>query len=251
MTPVRILRDSGASQSFILEHVLPFSAVTDTGNRTPVLGVSLVPLSVPLHQLMLSSDLLNGEVVLGVCKSLPMEGVDVVLGNNLNGARVWKDGPPALVVTTSREYSGSLDVCATRHPHVFPVCAVTRAMSRARSEKSGDSTPDLGVSEGVQDQALVCPWPLPSDSRGELIAEQAVDPTLTSLFGLVCSKEKIQGLVNGYFIQEGVLYRKWARFVDNGKLSQVTQVVVPSGFRKLVLSTSHDVVAGHLGVKKT
>ena len=64
--PVRILRDTGASQSFVLEGVLPFSPGSDTGDRTPVLGISLVPVSVPLHRLNLFSDLVEGEVVIWV-----------------------------------------------------------------------------------------------------------------------------------------------------------------------------------------
>ncbi|XP_060882463.1 uncharacterized protein LOC132954040 [Labrus mixtus] len=130
MKPVSILRDSGASQSFILKRVLPFSSATDTRETTPVLGISLVPLLVSLHRLNLCSDLVKGEVVMGVRNSLPMEGVDVILGNDLAGARVGKDDPPSLVVTASPECSQSPDECAKQHPIVFPVCAVTRAMSR-------------------------------------------------------------------------------------------------------------------------
>lgn len=242
---VRILRDSGASQSFILEHLLPFSASTDTGSTTPVLGITLVPLSVPLHRLSLWSDLVNGEVVMGVRSSLPVDGVDVILGNDLAGAGVWKDGPPLLVVTETPECTKSSDECAKQYPKVFPVCAVTRAQSRASSE-----TKEL-VSEEIQVQAQGCPWPFPAISKDEIIAEQTVDPSLAPLFQLVCSEEKVQELGNGYFLREGVLCRKWTHVVDDIKVDQVIQVVVPSKFRNVVLGVAHNGVAGHLGVKKT
>ena len=45
-------------------------------------------LSVPLHKVVLTSDLVVGEVELGVRPCLPMDGVDVILGNNLAGDRV-------------------------------------------------------------------------------------------------------------------------------------------------------------------
>nr|XP_029131725.1 uncharacterized protein LOC109976444 isoform X1 [Labrus bergylta] len=129
MKPVSILRDSGASQSFILERVLPFSSATDTRETTPVRGISLVPLFVSLHRLSLCSDLVKGEVVMGVRNSLPLEGVDVILGNDLAGARVWKDDPPSVGVTASPECSQGPDECAKQHPMIFPVCAVTRTIN--------------------------------------------------------------------------------------------------------------------------
>lgn len=58
--PVDIPRYSGATQSFILKHILLFSISTDRGDTTPVLGISLVPVSVPLHRLTLTSSLVNG-----------------------------------------------------------------------------------------------------------------------------------------------------------------------------------------------
>ena len=46
-------------------------------------------MSVPLCKLMLDSELVKGEVVVRVRSSLPIEGIDVILGNNLAGERVW------------------------------------------------------------------------------------------------------------------------------------------------------------------
>lgn len=64
--PVKILRDSGALDSFILALVLPFTSETNTGEAVLVRGMGLTVLSVPLHNVVLSSDLVNGEVALGV-----------------------------------------------------------------------------------------------------------------------------------------------------------------------------------------
>lgn len=79
---VTILRDTGASESFILKDMLPFSSLSDTGTSALIRGIGLEVLSVPLHKIKLTSDLVNGEVVIGVHPLLPVEGVDMILGNN-------------------------------------------------------------------------------------------------------------------------------------------------------------------------
>ncbi len=127
--PIRILRDTGASESFILESVLPFSQETDTGNRVLIRGIGLQTLSVPLHNLFFQSDLVNRSVVMGVRPSLPVEGVSVILGNNLAGDRVWRDVPSLPVVTTCPTSLGDMDI-SQQYPEVFVSCALTRAMSK-------------------------------------------------------------------------------------------------------------------------
>uniref|UniRef100_A0A674NXW1 Gypsy retrotransposon integrase-like protein 1 n=1 Tax=Takifugu rubripes TaxID=31033 RepID=A0A674NXW1_TAKRU len=132
-------------------------------------------------------------------------------------------------------------------------------MSKAHSDSVESSVADVSPVRSVGNKALgegrrqvlVCPWPLPNISREELIAEQKEDPSLAPLLTLICHNKNIQECAGGYFVFEGVLYRKWTRTVDNVIVDQVTQVVVPSRFGNLVLSLSHDGAAGHLGVKKT
>ena len=48
--PVKILRDTGVSESFVLESVLPFSLETDTAISVLIQGIGLNTLSVPLHK---------------------------------------------------------------------------------------------------------------------------------------------------------------------------------------------------------
>ena len=50
---VKILRDTGASETFVLQSVLPFSPVSDTGTRILVCGIGLNTFAVPLHRLVL------------------------------------------------------------------------------------------------------------------------------------------------------------------------------------------------------
>lgn len=112
LVPVKILRDTGASDSFVLESVLPFSAETDSGNSVLIRGIGLNNLSVPLHKLILDCGLVKGEVVVRVRPLLPIEGIDVILGNNLAGERVWPVVFPSLVVSTKPSIVGIPEECA-------------------------------------------------------------------------------------------------------------------------------------------
>ncbi|XP_034095926.1 uncharacterized protein LOC117562195 isoform X1 [Gymnodraco acuticeps] len=97
---VKILRDTGAIDSYITEGVLPFSSVTDTGSGVLFKGMGMQLLSAPKHRLVLSCDLRQGEVAMGVRPSLLVPAVAVILGNDLAGGRVWPDVPLSPVVSS-------------------------------------------------------------------------------------------------------------------------------------------------------
>lgn len=77
--PIKILCDTGAVDSFILESILPFSSQSETGDSVLVRGIGLNTLTLPLHKVKLHPDLVTGEVVVGVCPVLPIEGVHLIL----------------------------------------------------------------------------------------------------------------------------------------------------------------------------
>ena len=82
-TPIKILRDTGASQSLILADTLPFSEKTSSGTSVLIQGVECGFVNVPLHNIYLSSDLVTGLVAVGIRPSLPFKGVHLLLGNYL------------------------------------------------------------------------------------------------------------------------------------------------------------------------
>ncbi|XP_013877073.1 uncharacterized protein LOC106526898 [Austrofundulus limnaeus] len=96
---VRILRDTGAFDSFIVASTLPFSDVTYVGSNIPVQDMGMNVLSVPRHKITLLCDLFQGEVSVGVRPALPVDGVAMILGNDIAGSRVWADVPPPAKVT--------------------------------------------------------------------------------------------------------------------------------------------------------
>ena len=81
--PINILRDTGAYSSYIVDSILSFSRDTFT-------GLSVFP--VALHKIVLNCQLVQGVVVVGVRRALPIEGIHLNLGNGLHNrllVRKW------------------------------------------------------------------------------------------------------------------------------------------------------------------
>jgi len=187
---VKILRDTGSSESFILESVLPFSEVSSERRTVLIRGIRLNILSVPLHRVHLTSDLICGEVSLGVCPSLPVDGVAVILGNSLAGGRVWQEviPPPEVVPIPVTENTNNLH---QNFPEIFTACVVTRArrreMSLEKQEVSKYVVPGLSTLSPI--------------SHRELVDAQREDPELQKLFAVILSEE-VRSTVSGCFVQE-------------------------------------------------
>ncbi|KAL0147780.1 hypothetical protein M9458_056923, partial [Cirrhinus mrigala] len=233
--PVKILRDTGASESFICASVLPFSPVSDTGKFVLIRGIGLQLFSVPLHRVQLFSGFVNGDVTIAVRPSLPVDDIDIILGNNLGGCLV----SPSPVVTVVPLPLEEPDKCLQDFPEVFTACAVTRAMARAQVESPSD------VSKMSVSGLFVPELPVPL-SYDELVEAQGKDQGLEKFFALAAT-----GPDKGYLVQNGLLLRKWSSCVDPDVADQVMQVVVPDKYRDLVLKTAHGIESGHFGVKKT
>ena len=63
---VKILRDTGATQSLMLDSVLPLTENSFTGANVLILGVEMGVLEVPLHEVNIKSSLINGNIVIGM-----------------------------------------------------------------------------------------------------------------------------------------------------------------------------------------
>ena len=64
--PVKILHDTGATQSLLLQGVLSLTEQSSTGASVFVQEVELGILNVPLHKVYLRSDLVSGVITVGV-----------------------------------------------------------------------------------------------------------------------------------------------------------------------------------------
>lgn len=82
--------------------------------------MGLKVLHVPLHKIMLSCDLFQGDVKVGVRPAMSLDGVTMILGNEICGSRVWPDGPPPAVVASEPLVSSGPDMSSLRClPHVL------------------------------------------------------------------------------------------------------------------------------------
>ena len=125
-TPITILRDTGVSQSLILGDTLPFSEKTSSGTSVLIQVVECGFVNVPLHNICLSSDLVNGPVAVGIRQTLAFKGVYLLLGNDLAGDKVVVNP----LVTGMSCMDQSPDPIEQELPEFYPSCAVTRAMTK-------------------------------------------------------------------------------------------------------------------------
>lgn len=120
----------------------------------------------PLHSIELHCGFVNGEVPISVIPSLPVDGIDLILGYNLGRVCVFPcQISPPLVVNTGIVLLPQSYECLEDFPEVFTACTITRAVA------------------------------------------QSVD--------------------HGYFVQDGMLLRRWTPDVGPDMLGQVRKVVLP------------------------
>ena len=217
--PIRILRDTGAVQSLLVEGILPLSEATATGTHVLIQGIKLGIVSVPMHTIYLNCDLVSREVVMGLRPTLPMEGVSLILGNDLAGERVMPD----LQVVTEQEVM-KVDGDAEATSHIFPACTVTRAMAKEMNKtESEDLLVDLADTlmshckgENVTESMSHHTPPKDEETdlviskRDKLIEEQMNDPEVARLAQEAVDGDNELGVTpECFFKQSGVLMRKW------------------------------------------
>lgn len=284
--PIRILRDTGASQSLLLKEALPSCESEDIviGDFIVVQGIEGRIVTVPLHSVFLKSDLVTGQVKVGLMFSLPVKGISLLLGNDLAGGKVV----PSVQLTfkPSIEDESKLDL------EFFPSCAVTRAMAnQAREEENSvqsstllkhdldrsghrldsgssksscfDELSDTFLGAVFDQHVSSLPQEFGNDlqvsdglslSRKQLITEQSSDPEIAELREKALPNDEIVKVPVGFYLEDGVLMRKWRPpdIPANEDLAVINQVVVPKVYRKDILTMAHSLpLGGHLGVNKT
>lgn len=127
--PVKILRDTGSMHSFVLGSILPFSHDTLFAKTVWVIGMDMNVLPVPMHSVCLDSELVQGEVCVGVLPVLPVSGISVILGNDLDGCKVWSgDGKPSNFFTDTH-LQGDVQKSQWKDSDVTVVCSSTSTES--------------------------------------------------------------------------------------------------------------------------
>ncbi|KAL2089275.1 hypothetical protein ACEWY4_013963 [Coilia grayii] len=248
--PVKILRDTGAAQSILCEGVLELPAFTSLNKSTLLKGVGGKFKAVPLHKLHLKSNLVCGEVVLGVVPSLPVEGIHMLLGNDIAGHQVCVN-PVVSISPCSVPETQALE---KEYPEVFSACVLTCLQAKAKEVevKQPKAEPGIDLGDTVVGRLfggcdLMC-------NREALIQEQQTDPSLTSLLKSAVGAEEVSEMSQCCYLQDGVLLRKWRppKRPATEDWTVRCQIVLPLCFRQDVLRLAHEKpMAGHLGIRKT
>ena len=233
---VKILRDTGATQSLMLDSVLPLTENSFTGANVLISGVEMGVLEVPLHEVNIKSSLINGNIVIGMRPSLPVEGISLILGNDLAGERVMVD-PRVVEKPRDNEKTERL---AEKFPGIFPASVVTRSMKAKKEAIKEQGKEEIGLSgtflenidvkfeERIKEKAEKAfmrnesrnvkeniPEKQESESksvisRQNLIEEQSNDKELLDLFKITLTPVEAEKVSVGYLIRENILMRKWS-----------------------------------------
>ena len=181
--PIRILRDTGSAQSILLQNTLPLSDSTYSGDNVLLKGVDTslgsYP-SAPLHQVYISSSHVNGPVTVGITSSLPIDGIDFLLGNDLAGGKVVANS----LVTDMPCNCQQLDPV----PNLDPAGVVTRA------SKEQESITDTLVWESTDEE-----------TSQEDVSERPESPRLAKK---KATKQKSQGAGNDHEVESKKLSRR-------------------------------------------
>ena len=203
--PIKILRDTGASHSLILTNTLPFSMQSYSGKNVLIEGVHSSEYSpIPLHNIKLHSDLVSGDVVIGIIDSLPFDRIQLILGNDLAGKKVTVN--PVLSNTPCTE---CIPVAADQEiSDLYPSCTVTRAMSKQQisNDKTADEyeLPDTFITHIFDNADEV-----KSISKSNLVDAQKSDSKMASLNAQACADKEIAEHAIGYYVKNKILMRKW------------------------------------------
>ena len=267
--PVTILRDTGATGSLLINPTgKPFESCESILIRG-VAGFDTFP-KVNVH---LDCELVKATADVGVVESLPIPGIDLLLGNDIAGAKVF----PHPIVSSEPVCVPETVSLEQQHPEVFNVCAVTRSMAKVMNtppesvaESGMGENSDKGsmevdgavisqldvpaaVEEGALAQMFEPPLPTPFNDIGlsKFRELQLSDPQLTPLRNIAVDEDVCQnesGVV--FYVKNGLLWRRYRPLhvnVDDGVWDS-HQLVVPQHCRRQLLEMAH---AGHLGVRKT
>ena len=261
---ISVLRDTGSSQTLLLEGILDIQPEQYTGQYMLISGITGQTMSLPLCRILLDSDFLQvspAEVVVALTPSIPVEGCSLLLGNDLGNPGAI--GEP--VVSETPFQSESSSQLEAKYPECFPTCVVTRSMEHRMSKESERQSVKPDPAEQMVYEFNLSETFLPGCFDGKIpqvalsgqqsiVEAQKTDLELAPLFAQALEGEESEKVSRCFVVQDGLLLRKWrdplVRSDDSS--GQRYQIVAPKELRDHVLVLAHDnIMSGHLGVKKT
>ena len=168
--------------------------------------------------------------------SLPVEGISLILGNDLAGEKVMVD---PRVVEKPRD-DDKTERVAEKFPGIFPASVVTRSMKKKKEAIKKQGKEEMGLSgtflennDGkfeernkkkvekalVRNESRNVKENIPGKQEGEsksvisrqnLIEEQSNDKELLDLFNIALTPVEDEKVSVGYLIKNNILMRKWS-----------------------------------------
>ena len=229
--PIIALRDTGAAVSLVLRSSLPTGCNLEVEEYVMVGGFPDSCTPCPIQSLYLETELVKGNVRIGVADKLPVSGVDLLLGNDLVNCKV-PDNPILL-----KQLVPEIKVAVT-----------TR--SGLHTEGEGDLDLDLETCD-VELPAKNKDFNSLSLRREDLIIAQREDESLKTLY-TQCSDEEVDDLCKEQFVIKNEVLHRLFRPITASNHERLDQIVVPGSLRQKVMSLGHEnMMSGHLGVNKT
>ena len=244
--PITAYRDTGAMITVVLREVIPSDSVMVEGKHAILVGVHGDPVICPLLVVHLCTRDFTGDAVVAVMDRLPLEGVQVIVGNDTAGTVVCVDPPKGEEPVRFEESMADEEVAhscgvVTRSKSKEIDLADTFLGSLDEPEEASGVPDDQAVSllEGVDG----------SISHG-LEEDQRRDPTLARIYSQADTDPEKMGFV----IRNHVLVRRTrppdASLDQENNITE--QLVLPTNRRDAVLQLAHDSpTGGHLGIAKT
>ena len=281
---ISILRDTGAGISLLLENTVKLTEATSLGRTITVKGMTEA-IQAPLHRIYLDSELYTGNVIVGIWNTLPIEGISLILGNDIMGSKVSAE--PVIESHEPLEDTDHSDQVMSPDV-VHPTCALTRGKAREKLAKlketnenvnplqtgdetlhfvrtqeiNGDTiaksaTPEVDLRATFYTEILNDMSPeIKADMspRQKLIIDQTEDPILGRIREKAINEDMIENKDTCFYLQNGILMRKakpkYKNFNDETK--EMHQILTPECCKQDILRMAHDLpFAGHMGVNKT
>ena len=195
--PIRILRDIGTSRSLLLKEALSSCESEDTKvvGFTPVQGIEERIVTVPLHSVFLKSDLVTGQVKVGLMSSFPIEGISLLLRNEK--AKAEEDSvQSSTLLQSDRDLSGgksSESSCFDDLSDTFLIPVFKQDL--------GSLPLEVGEYSHVCDDLFL--------SGEQLIGERGSDPEIAEVSKEALPDDEIVKVPVGCYQKDGVWLQKW------------------------------------------
>ncbi|XP_067871212.1 uncharacterized protein [Heterodontus francisci] len=213
-------------------------------------GIGGQCMPIPLHRVHLECNLVSGPVTIGIVPSLPVDRVDLLLGNDLAGMKmvaspVVKERPQE--VRETGQWQETV-------PCSFPECGMNQA--KIKPAPPEETQLALQADEACLSETFFGKLEVPrNELNGFSLAEaQRADPALRELPQAAQSESEAEGVPNCYYLKNEVLMRKWSspHRPESKEWTVVHQLVVLQRYRREILRMAHGIaMAVQVSIRKT